>query len=431
MARSRPLPMRPAVILLLLGLWLCLLPGPAASEDAFVTRLLQRGSALLQQAERAQRAGDRVRARSHAIEAARLFRDAHSQATHDLRPPFFGIQAGVFAGDLKLATDWLDRYAGMTPYREKDPRLHFGRALIALRLRGKVQDAIQALERMAQLDRRALTRQRDLLHYEALDRHAVALVSDRRNEAAARQFRKAAAIAIRMGHPRKALAARANVAKALQRAQRYAEAEEIYLGLVEGDPKNPTWHFYLALCYGDQNRFPEAIARYQQTLALHKPGTLSPLAEQDVRRAALKLGNCYRVLGERAVHDDKREALGKKSKAALARYLELAPKDPLAHRWMGTLLFDLLDAPYEAEPYFRKAHELDPVCPDPLRFLIQIHTNYPAPGIDGLDEAAARAAKQAWTAPLAAWERELAENRKKREAAREARRARLGSDGCN
>ena len=88
---------------------------------------------------------------------------------------------------------------------------------------------------------------------------------------------------------------------------------------------------------------------------------------------------------------------------------------------MGTLLFDDLEKPYEALPFFEKAFELDEICVQPLRRIIQIRSRFPPPA--GVEEAD-------WRGPVKGLEKNLAEGVERRQKALKERRDKTGTDGC-
>lgn len=414
--------MRRLAILLTVVLGLGALPAHADPTTAM--RLMERGVQELRRAEEAGKRSDTKLAMRYAREAEATFRSVLEIDPAEKRAALFAGQAAVFAKNLRGARNWANRYKALSPFGERDPDLHYLRALIDLRVGERPDWAIRHLQRMQAVNARARPARRDLLLWEALDRYGWLLIRTGDTDKALRQFQTAERIARRMGHPHKVKSSRANYAIALQRQNRNTEAQEIFQNLLNDDPKNIVWSLYLALNLHTQHKFEEAIPHYRRVVDQHKPGSGSPALEPDLRRARVRLGNCYRFAAQGAREPKLRAKLLEDARKAIQAYIDLEPKDAIGPIWMGTLLFDDLEQPYAAEPYFVKAFALDPMCAQSLRRLIQIHEHYPPP-----PDASAEV-KAAWKDPVAAWKKDLEENRSKRKAALDARRRKQGNTGC-
>ena len=407
------------------GVLALLAVATAAFADPTIEAYLQRGAAHLQRAEQLRRRGDREAARVQAREAEQFFQAALDHAPDSTRAALLGGQAAVFAGDLEGARRWIERYRLLSTEGEQDPQLLLLAALTEVELARRPAVALGHLRRMQAIAPRVAAVQRDLLMYQALDAYAFQMAGVEGYEEAVRLYRTAQVVARRLGHPNKLRAARINEAIMLQRASRHAEAQALYEAFRKEEPSNPSWLMSVAVCLGDQNRFEEAIPLYREVIAMGVPKDTDPEERRALERAWLRLGNCYRLVAGRTPDADLAGKLAVDAKEAFERYIALAPDDHLGHRWLGTLLFEQMEDPYGAEPHLRKAFQLEPLCADPLRDLIRIHTRYPPPG-EATEEAAA-----AWLAPVAAWQRELDEGTEVRRRALDARKRDHGVDGCS
>lgn len=412
-------------ILLILAGAAHLLPLAPAHADPTVEAYLQRGAGHLQQAEQLRRQGRREEARTQAREAEQFFQAALDHAPDEPRAALLGGQAAVFAGDLEAARRWIERYRLLSTQGDRDPQLLLLMALTEVEVAGRPAVALGHLRRMQALAPRVAATQRDLLMYQSLDAYAYELAHVEGFEEATRLYRAAQVVARRLGHGRKLMAARINEAIMLQRASRHEEAQALYEALRQEEPSNPVWTMSVAVCLGDQNRFEEAIPLYRKVIAMGIPEEARAEDVLSLRRAWLRLGNCYRLVAGRSPEPTLAARLAREAQKAFETYIDLAPGDPLGYRWLGALLYEQIDDPYAAEPHLRRAHALDPLCADSLRSLIQIHSKYPPPG-EPTEEARA-----AWAAPLEAWQRELDEGVEMRKRALEARERENGVDGCS
>ena len=405
---------------LALALLLVAVASTAHADATTVQRMLEQGLRELSRAEKAMRRGERDAARRHAREAEETFRAALKMDPREHRAARLGAQAAVFAGDLAGARRWSNQYRALSPYGERDPDLHYLRAMIDLRLAERPDNAIKHLRRMQAINARVRPAQRDLMLYEALDRYGWLLVKTGQHDVAQRQFLTAERVARRMGHENKVKSSRANYAIALQQENRQTEAQEIFEKLLASDPENIVWNLHLARCLGKQHKFEEAIPLYRKVVEGHKPGAGGAL-ESAFRRARLSLGNCYRFAAQGARDPKQRRQLFEDARRSIQGFIDLEPKKAVGHSWMGTLCFEDLDQPYKALPFFERAFELDEICVAPLRGMIQIRSNYPPP--EGVDE-------KTWRADVEALKKNLAEGATRRQAELKARLQKTGENGC-
>jgi tetratricopeptide (TPR) repeat protein len=220
---------------------------------------------------------------------------------------------------------------------------------------------------------------------------------------------------------------------AMRRSDRFDEAEALFRALTERDPENPVWWWQLGLVYAEQSRFEDALPAYKRVVEqLEGRPVGGSEMDRELRLAWLRMGNSLRQVAAKPHNADKRAALLEKAEEAIRRFVAENPDSALGPKWMGVLLLESHGRPHDAEPWFRQAWELDRVCDDSLRYLIQIHEQHgPPPGPDGpRDPEAERRALEAWRAPVAAWRKDLEENEEKRKKERERREDRDGSDGC-
>ena len=207
-----------------------------SADPVTMQRLLERGVRELQRAEQATKQGDVAAARRFAREAEETFRAALQLNPKEHRAASLGAQAAVFARDLVGARRWLKTYQTLTPYGERDPDLHYLRAVVDLRAADRPDLAVKHLRRMQALNARVRPGQRDLLMFDALDRHGWLLVRGGDFHQAQRKFLTAERVARRLGHMNKVRSSRANYAIALQRENRMTEAQEIFEALLADDP---------------------------------------------------------------------------------------------------------------------------------------------------------------------------------------------------
>jgi tetratricopeptide (TPR) repeat protein len=415
-------PCRVTTAALLLAVLGVLLPPPALA-DATRDNLLERALGIMRDAERAYNAGDVARARAEASRALQLIERAEALVPDDPETAFLGVQAAVFTGDRETGQKWLQRYATRTPFRDRDPNLYYASALVAHYLDDRPDRAILALERMQALSPTARAASRDVLYYAALILQGNRLVASEDREAAIRLYQTAALVARRSGRVAQEQAARANIGIALQRGDRYIEAGEIFDALRKESPDNVLWHWYTGLCLANQSRFADAVPLYRKVLGFLAAGKVPADHRELIEEVYLRLGNCYRNMAGGEADAEKRKELLQKALEATETYLRRQPGRAIGHFWLGTLLLEELDRPYDALAEFRKAQEADPVCDAALRSMVQVATRYePPPGTDAAT----------WAAWRAAWQKDLEEHAEERAAERRKREKQRpdGTDGC-
>jgi len=420
----------------LLALAALLLLPPAAQargsgKDQAARNLVAQGTPLLQAAERSWRSGNLAVARTQAEEAERRFRDALELSPGLPRVALLAGQAAVFGQAPDRAAKWLAHLAGSSPRGVLDADALYLDAFIQLLAHRNAARAVARLEQMLALYPGRRAPEHDMLYYAALDAHGRTLLQRQEHEPAIRAFQSAARVARGMGQTRKENAAMGNAAIAMRMSQRFEEAAEVFAVLRAAEPRSPIWPWQLGLVHAHQGQWIQAIREYRQVIELRGSGTGTPEMDEELKTAWLRLGNCLRQVSMLPEHAARREEILQQALDAIRQFTREAPRSPLGPKWMGVLLYDDLGRPYEAEPWFRQAFEMDKDCDDSLRYLIQIHTRHPAPPGEGEATPEERErALAAWREPLAAWEKDLRENEEARRQARQRREDRDGEDGC-
>lgn len=415
-------PLRAAALgALLLTALLGRAPGPAWADDATIRNLLERGSASLEEAQRLYFRGEAPAAQTPATRAMLLFEQAEAQRRGDPEAVFLLIQAAVFAGDETAARRWLELYATRSAYRERDPNLHYARALVLLLLEGRSAAAVASLEEMHRVAPRLRERTRDTLYFAALSQEGQRLLQGKRPLEAVAVLRKAAQTALGLGDRRKLLVARSNVGIALHLGKQYEQARQVFQRLTEEEPQSSVWPFYLGWTLAELARYDEAVAAYERVTKGLEAGQVPANMLATLQEAWLHIGAAQRALAERAQDPAVRRSHAEKAHAALTAYAGRAPQDARGHFALGALRVEVLDRPYEALAPLETAHALDPVCDAALALLIAIATDHPAP--EGVTD---------WSARRTAWEQDYATNREARARERKVRALQSldGSDGC-
>jgi tetratricopeptide (TPR) repeat protein len=423
------------VPLFTLGLLLLLAPGVAwargGGRDQAAENLLAQGAPLLQAAERSWRSGNLAVARTQAEEAERRFRDALQLSPGLSRAALLAGQAAVFAQAPDRAEKWLAHLSASSPRGPLDADALYLDAFIQLIAQRNAARAVARLEQMLALYPTLRAPERDTLYYAALDAHGRALLQRKDHGAAVRTFQTAARVARGMGQTRKENASLGNSGIAMRMGQRYEEAAEVFTALRAAEPRSPIWPWQLGLLHAQQGEWIPAITEYRKAIALRGSGAGTTEMDEEIKTAWLRLGNCLRQVSMQPEHAGRREELLQQALEAIRTFTREVPRSPLGPKWMGVLLIDDLGRPYEAEPWFRQAFEMDKDCDDSLRYLIQIHSHHPPPPLaDSATEEEKERALAAWHEPLAAWQKDLLEHEEARRDARAARVDRDGEDGC-
>lgn len=403
-----------------------------AGRTAVVRNLLEKGIRSLMEADRARRAKEPARAARHAKVAERYFLDVLSQDPDNIDAAMRGVQAAVFAGDLRGAARWEERYRFISRRGEADPDLHFLHAFVHLFGTQRPERALRSLQRMYSLDPRARSRERDNLWFEALDIFGHTLLAAGKYDLAIAQFKTGMRITRRQGNRARELLMISNVGVTLMRDGRFIEAADIYEALIKLQPKNPVWHWQLGLCFAAQSKFNAAVPVYREVMRLMAAGHVPAGGANDLRQVRLRLGNCLRIVAQRHRDPEEQQRIQTEAQAEIRAYIESAPQDSLGHKWLGVLLFKDLDKPYEALPHLKKAFQLDPICVDALKYMLQIHKHYDPPPeqLPPDDPAAAEKARAAWRAVIEPWQRDIEEGEARRKKVQEERRKKTGKSGC-
>ncbi len=385
----------------------------------------------LTDAEKAYQAGNTARQRELAIKAEKLFRDATTIRPRDTRAYFLGCIAAGLAQSLERGNRWLAEYSQRSAYGKADPDAYFLRAYLAYYAGRHPEAAIRYLETMYGLNARARGRERDTIWYAALLMSAEQFAQKKKWDHGIHRLQEAERIARKRGWRNKVLAARGNYAILLRRGNRLKEAIPVLTGMIASDPGSPIWYMQRARAYAGELRWDEAITDYRMVVELLKTRAQA-LQIADHKEVYLRLGNCLRHTVTESTPAAKRDALRKEALENLKKYVALAPKDARGHKWIGAFYFEDLEQPYKAIPYYQKALELDWACLSNLRDLIQIHRIFPPPPdqLPKNDPAAAEQVRAAWKKRLAAYEKDLADNVKKRDEELERRQKSPGGDTC-
>jgi tetratricopeptide (TPR) repeat protein len=413
---------------------LLLATGPAASlsaEDSDCLPILQQAEQMLVEAEGLLTRGADAKAQGVAIRGLGLVDRAAALCPGSLDVPRLGVLLSVFAGDSARGREWLARYAASTAHRDRDPQLHYLKALVEVRLVGRPDLAIRSLERMQALAPGVLTSQRDSLYYEALMAHGLALAAEGRHDEAMRLQDAAESLARRTGKPGRARRARAAKAVSLGQDQRFLEASTIFRSLAQEEPQSPIWPYQLGLMLGHLLDHDGAIAAYRHSLELQPGFQAAPDVLADLARARMRLGNSLRLKAGRMADAAAREALVAEGLQELSRYQQENPRDPLGAFWLGVLCFEDRDKPLEALGWFERAFALDPDCPTTLDYLIQAHARAGGP-VPPDQPAASPEAMAAWEAKGEAWRKDRDENADRRKKVLDERVRKTGdeSGGC-
>jgi tetratricopeptide (TPR) repeat protein len=412
-------------------------PAPALARGSganpvVTQKLLEKGLKSLIQTEKAYLAGDLAEAARHGKAAERTFLDVLSQDPQSLVATLLGAEAAALGGDLASAADWEKRYRSISRGGENDPDLHFLHAFVHLIGAKRPERALRSLQRMYNLNPRARPKERDSLWIRALDEHGRKLLEATQYDEAIAQFKTGQRIARRQGLRARELLMISNIGVTLMRADRYFEATDLYAGLVKLEPDNPVWHWQLGLTLADQSKFSDAIPEYREVIRLIDAGKVPPGSANSMSQVELRLGNCLRHLAARQLDPVLKEKMFEEAEAAIRSYIEIAPEDSVGHKWLGVFLFLDRDQPYAALPHLEKAYKLDPLCIDALKYMLQIHLNFPPPPeqLPADDPEAAAKARAAWEAVIEPWEKIIEDPDGERKKALDERERKNGKTGC-
>ena len=426
-ANSLEPPMPRALLLGLLGLGLLAGLAPAAygrgGAGAVEQHLLEKGVGALRRAESAYFAKDLAKAKRYGTEAVTLFEDVLRQAPQQRQAALLAGQAAVLAGDVEGAKRWTVRFRAMSPIGEGDADLHYLRAFVHLLGDKRPSRALRSLQQMYSLNARARPAARDTLWCLALSDMGRRYLEAGKTIEAARQFSSGARVARRLGDRRKEILMLADLGTSYLRGDRFIEASEIYAGLAKLQPRYPLWHWRLGMSLANQNRFADAARTYRRVIALQAEGAVvEPGHEDEIAELPMRLGNCLRHLSGAEPDAAKRAKVLDEAQKHLEAFIESRPRDARGHKWLGVLLQDSREQPYEALKRLQKAFSIDPMCEDILRRMIQIHTRHPAP--EGTDA-------DTWKKRLRAMEKDFKEGAERRKAEIDARKTKKGDTGCS
>lgn len=427
---SRPCPLAPILAALLLVV--SLVPGLAAAEDGSCTALLNQASVVIAEAEKAFEKANTAQAVRRADDALQIVDRAFSLCPGNRDVCALGVLGAVYANKWDAGNQWLERYTALTPYGERDPQLHWLRALVEARLVRRPDLAIRSLERMQALAPFLFPAQRDTLYFESLLARGNQLKLAQQYDEALKHFQTAAMVGRRSGNLRRVRIARVNMAITYLQDGRHAEAAELWAGLRKEEPDNPIWSYQHGLVLANMTHFPEAIEAYRHSIA-KQPGFTAAAPDElvEIRRARLRLGNCLKITSDAITDPVKKEQVLSEGQRELEQFVAENPKDPLGHLWLGILLYDLRRDFYGAIAAFKASFDLDPMCETALRYLLLAYklAGGPRGAVPG---APTEAEVKAWNDALAAHEKDFDENHAKRKKVLDARVAQTGDvqGGC-
>ena len=203
--------------------------------------------------------------------------------------------------------------------------------------------------------------------------------------------------------------------------------------MIKLEPKNPVWRWQLGLCLANQSKFTEAVPVYREVLRLMDAGHRPAGSANNLRQVRLRLGNCLRIVAQRETDPEEQRRIYAEAEREIRAYIKAAPKETIGHKWLGVLLFKDLEKPYEALPHLKRAFELDPICVDALKYMLQIHMHYDPPPeqLPPDDPVAAEKARAAWKAVIPEWQRDIEEGEERRKKVRTERQKKTGETGCS
>lgn len=409
------------------------LPGAAQAwaDDQACLPLLEQAQGLLAEAEQATRQGLEAKAQGIAIRGLALLDRAGQLCPDNSDVAGRGVLLAAFAGNVDRGLAWLERYTALSRLGERDPRVHYLRAVVEVRLIGRPDQGVRSLERMQALDPGLHAEQRDLLYYEALLGSAALLGVEGRHAEALRLQQAAEALARRGGKQARARRARALAGMTLAADERHGEAAELFRGLRAEEPTHPAWPYHLGLMLAQLLNYDEAIDCYRASLQLQAGWQDRPEVLADLGRARLRLGNCLRLKASRLAPGPERERLVVEAQQQLERFCSEWPKDALGPFWLGVLAYEEKDRPLEALAHFERAYALDPDCSTTLDYMLNAHARAggPVPPDQPEPDAAAMAA---WRAKGEAWRTEQQAGAQRRKDVLDARVRKTGdpSGGC-
>ncbi len=422
----------PRLLLLILGLLLGTSSQSLRAEDPQCQTLLAQAQEMLSEAEAQTLRGQEAKAEGVARRALPLVDRAFGLCPDSRDAAGLGVLLATFAREIERGELWLARYQELTPYGERDPQLHYFRAVVEVRLISRPDLAVRSLERMQALAPTLHTGQRDTLYYEALMLRGTALRAEGRYPEALRLFQSAERVAQRAGKTARERRARAMVGITYDMDARHKEAAQVFRQLHEEDPTSPVWPYQLGLSLAQLLDYEGAIKAYRISIERQQGYHDSPAVLDELLRTRLRLGNCLRLsAGRMSPEAPQREELLVEALAQLTRYRELRPNDPLGPLWTGVLYYEERNQPLIALGWFEKAFALDPECETTLEYLIQGHNRAGGPVPPDAPEPS-EAELQAWRAKGEAWRKDKTENADRRKKLLDARVRATGdqSGGC-
>jgi tetratricopeptide (TPR) repeat protein len=354
-------------------LFALLCSAPAAGDDSACQALLQQANVVINEAARLSDDDNAAKAARRAGDALEIVDRAFSLCPRSRDVCSLGVIGAVYANRWEVGRLWLERYAGLSPYGERDAQLHYLRALVEARLVHRPDLALRSLERMQALAPFLFPTQRDRLYYEALMDHGNALKRAQQYEDAIKHFQAAALVGRRTGKPARVRGAKINIAITYLQGSKFQEAADLWAELRKEEPDNPIWSYQHGLALANMTRFQEAIAAYRHSIAKQPGFKASSDVLAEIQRARLRLGNCLKLRSEQTPDPVQREKLLAEGQRELEAYVTANPMDPVGHLWLGVLLYDAHRDFHGAIPRFREAHRLDPWCETALRYLIQAY----------------------------------------------------------
>jgi tetratricopeptide (TPR) repeat protein len=346
--------------------WVLLRPAPPAPAgtprakvrpvDPAVERRLDEATALLKQADGAEGAERRDRAK----QAAEILDALERARPEDAELAFWRGMAAVLAGDVDAARAALERVRVRSPDRARAPAASFLQAAITMTFEPeKVESAVRTLKGLPSRAPKWRPREVAAATYKALRMWSRRSLDNRNGETALRALEEAKALV--KDDPAQLFETRVQIAHVLGWNSRWPEATDAWIALdKETGGENPEVQMGLGDAYAIQNDNAHAVERFSRVLELMSRVKEMPARYAPLHEALLRRGNGLRLLGRDA-----------EAKADLEDYVARFPDEGRGWYWLGVFRFDQLEDSAGARAAFEKARSLAPYCDQYLRRLMQ------------------------------------------------------------